>query len=309
MRYAHDTLLSMDVTQGISTRMLVGMTLVVALAAGLGAIAGLFVLSQISSGYPMSPFEAGGVPTPLTGCNVLGIQVHGMIVESRADIPMSDTQLLSLGDGSTYLAAPNYAVANEITDTLRSAASDASIRGLIVDIESGGGGVVAGQEIAAAIRRFGKPTLSVIHEVGASSGYLVAAAASTAYASSDSNVGSIGVTSSYISQVEKNKKDGYAYEQLSIGRFKDMMSPDKPLTAEEKALVMRDLAATREHFVDLITQYRSLDRANVDALADGSTMLGTAALENKLIDRIGSLDDAIQDLENEIGEPVSICWQ
>lgn len=282
----------------------------VALAAAGGAFAATFgaqYIRDMHSASIVNPEQGTFVPAP--GCNVVGVQVHGEIVATRADIPLTDIQPIALSDGSTYLSAPNYAIADEVADTLRLAAADDSIKGLIVDVESPGGGVVSGQEIAAAVRRFGKPSISVIHELGASSGYLVASAASRVYAAADSSVGSIGVTASYLSQVEKDRKDGYAYQQLSIGTYKDMGSPDKPLTDAERGLIMRDLATTREHFVDLVAQYRGLDRAEVDALADGSTMLGASALDNKLIDRIGGYDDALSDLEDQIGEPVSVCWQ
>lgn len=290
--------------QPFSNRKIALIAVLVMFCAAIGAFVAVLGARSL-----LAPARIGYPTAESASCNVLGIQVHGTIVESRADIFVSEMQPMSTSDGSTYLATPNYALANEITDALRAAATNDSIEGLIIDIESPGGGVVAGKEIADAVRRLEKPTISVIHEVGASSGYLVAAAAQTVYADADSSIGSIGVTASYLSQVEKNKKDGYAYEQLSVGRYKDMMDPNKPLTDAERLIVMRDLAESHAHFVDLVAQYRSLERQKVDALADGSTMLGRIALENKLIDRIGGLDDAIADLENELGKPVSICWQ
>jgi ClpP class serine protease len=58
-------------------------------------------------------------------------------------------------------------------------------------------------------------------------------AANTIFANESSTVGSIATTMSFLSQVEKDKKDGYAYVQLSSGQFKDMFSPDKPMTKED----------------------------------------------------------------------------
>jgi signal peptide peptidase SppA len=244
-----------------------------------------------------------------TSCNVLGIQVHGEIVSSRADIPLSDTQPVQQGDGSTQLSAPNYAVANEIEDALRNAAKDDSIKAILVDVDSPGGGVVSGQEIANAIRKSGKYSVSIIHEIGASAGYLSAAAAYKVYAGQDSEVGSIGVTASFLNQYQKDQQDGIVYEQLSSGTYKDTFSPDKPLTADEKALILRDVNESKEDFVQLVAQYRNIPVPEVEKLADGSTMLGKDAVKSKLIDGVGTTWDALDDIQQKIGEPVSLCWQ
>ncbi|MEN9561014.1 MAG: hypothetical protein RIQ56_287 [Candidatus Parcubacteria bacterium] len=242
-------------------------------------------------------------------CNVMGFQVHGEIVQSRASVPPEMMVPIAQSDGSTFLATPNYSIANELVDSIRLAASDETIKGIIIDIDSPGGGVVSGQELADVVRRSGKPSVAVIHELGASAGYLVASAAETVFAGRNSSIGSIGVTMSYLDQVEKNKKDGYTYQVLSSGRFKDSGSPDKTLTQDEKELFMRDVKLAHEHFVDLVSQYRSLPKEEVAKIADGSTVMGDAALSLRLIDQIGNLSDAIIHLENRLGEPVSICWR
>jgi protease-4 len=212
-------------------------------------------------------------------------------------------------DGTTRLVAPNYTVANEIEDMLRDVSTDDGIKAILVDVDSPGGGVVSGQEIANAIRKSGKFSVSVIHEIGASAGYLAAAAANKVFAGRDSEVGSIGVTASYLNQYEKNQREGIKYEQLSSGTYKDTYSPDKPLTADERSLIMRDINMARDHFVTLVSEYRNIPVEDVDKLADGSTMLGDAALNNKLIDNLGTTWEALDALEAEIGEPVSLCWQ
>ncbi len=242
-------------------------------------------------------------------CNVIGIQIHGNIVASRADIPIADTQSVQQSDGTTRLVAPNYTVANEIEDMLRNAATDENIKAVLVDVNSGGGGVVAGDEIALAVRKTGKTSVAVIHEVGASSGYLAAAGAERIFASEDSTVGSIGETASYVSQVEKDKKEGLKYETLSSGPFKDMFSPDKSITDAERALIMRDVKIGHDNFVKLIADYRHQPVEAIQRLADGSTMLGKQALEAHLIDQFGGTWEALDYLEKKVGEPVSICWQ
>jgi len=188
------------------------------------------------------------------------------------------------------------------------ASEDPNIKALLIDIDSGGGGAVAGEEIAMAVKRFGKPSAAVIREMGASSGYFVATAADTIFASEASSVGSIGTTYSYVSQYEKNKKEGYTFESLSSGPYKDMFSADKPLTDDERALIMRDIKIDRDNFVKRVAEYRNQPVEKIDALADGSTMLGQQALENGLIDKIGGTEEALAYLEQAIGEPPVLCY-
>src|SRR5689334_21026697 len=95
----------------------------IVLAAALGSVIASFVFS-----WSLTIFEKhhGGDSTEQTyasgsSCNVLGIQVHGEIVSSRADIPLSDLQAVTQSDGTTQLLAPNYTIADEVEDTLRNA--------------------------------------------------------------------------------------------------------------------------------------------------------------------------------------------
>ncbi len=269
----------------------------IVIASALGSAIAPFLM-QTAAGL-----RAGSSPS----CNVLDLQVYGNIVNTRADIPVSDT--LVLNDSAGTVLTPNYTVATDGEYGLKTAAANPDIKALVIDVDSYGGGSEAGQEMAKAIRAFGKPSVAVIHGGGVSAGYLVAAAADRILALENSTVGSIGATYSFLNQSEKNKKDGIVYEQLSSGPFKDTFSPDKPVTDAERQIITRDLDILRKTFVQQIAAYRRLPVEKVDALADGSTMLGAQALENGLIDAIGGSKEALAHLEEIIGEPVSLCWQ
>ena len=283
--------------EGVSSGRIAFFLGAVVVASAIGSAAAMFGLNHAT----FASLSRGS--EPYFSCNVLGIQVYGAIVTNGASAPFSD-QAIPIDASST----PNYTASNILEDTLRYAKDDAAIKGLFIDVDSGGGSPVAGEEIAKAIRRFGRPSVAVIHEVGASAGYLVASAANTVFASENSNVGSIGVTSSYLSYAEKDKKDGITYEQLSSGPFKDMYSPDKPLTKAERDLIMRDIKISHDIFVNLVAEYRHQPPEKIYALADGSAMMGAQALESGLIDEIGGTQEAIDHLDKTIGEPITICW-
>lgn len=256
--------------------------------------------ASLVANVPMSPSIS-----PL--CNVVALSVHGSIVGSRSEIPVAD--MLSIGDGSGSYLTPNYAIANDIEYYLTSFAADPNVKALLLDVDSGGGDSQAGEEIARAVRAFGKPSVAVIHGMGASSGYLAASAADRVFAFESSTIGSIGATYSFINQYEKNQKDGITYVQLSSGPFKDILSPDKQMTDEERSLVERDLTTLKDAFVRSVAEYRHQPIEKIEALADGSSMLGRLALESGLIDEIGGRPEAVRYLEQQLTEPASLCWQ
>ena len=275
-------------------------------------LGGVIVASVIGSAVSPFVMQAGmsagsGGNDSFSSCNVLDLQIYGNIVNTRADIPVSDAIVLS--DSASTVLTPNYTVATDVEYGLKTAAANPNIKALLVDVDSNGGGSQAGQEIANAIRAFGKPSIAVIHGIGASSGYLVAAATDRIIGLEDSTIGSIGATYSFLNQSEKNKKEGIAYEQLSSGPFKDTFSPDKPLTEAERKIINRDLQILRANFVKQVAGYRKLPVEKIDALADGSTMLGKQAVESGLIDEIGGTKEALAHLEKILGEPVTLCWQ
>jgi len=141
-----------------------------------------------------------------------------------------------------------------------------------------------------------------------SAAYMAASGADEIFASKNSDVGSIGVTMSYLDYVKQNEKEGLTYIPLASGKFKDTGDPDKILTREEKDLLMRDIDIMHQNFVRMVAENRNLEIEKVAQLADGSSMLGEMALENGLIDRIGGMFEVEEFLKNKIGGEVDICW-
>lgn len=114
---------------------------------------------------------------------------------------------------------------------------------------------------------------------------------------------------SYLSNVGKNQKDGFSYEQLSLGKYKDAGSPDKVLTKEEKELLMRDVNIVYKNFIEAVAKNRKLPIDKVQEIADGSSVLGEQAKALGLIDEIGGIDEVEKYLGKIIGEEAEICWE
>jgi protease-4 len=236
--------------------------------------------------YGEEEYSGGG------GCNVSGFEIFGEIAtynymeDSEADISFSS-------DIAYYI------------DELK---NDNSIKGIILEVDSYGGSAVAGEEIAEALKRLDKPSVVVIKDAALSAAYLLASGADAIFASNYSDVGSIGITMSYLDYSESNRREGINYISLSTGKYKDSGDPDKPLSLEEKKLFMRDLNIMHDNFVEAVAENRNLEIEKVRAMADGSSMMGEMALENGLIDRIGGFYEAKEYLKEQIGEEVNVCW-
>jgi len=200
--------------------------------------------------------------------------------------------------------------ADDVLAFLRDAEQDPDIFGVIVRIDSLGGTPVASELIADALKNFSLPTVALIREFGTSGAYLAATGADTIIASPFSDVGGIGITFSYLENWEKNSKEGLRFVSLASGKYKDYGNPDKPLTADERVLLERDLKIYHDQFIKEVAENRNLSVEDISKLADGSSMPGELALQNKLIDATGNQETARAWLAEQLGmgdEEIIFC--
>ncbi len=271
----------------------------IAIASGVGMVAVLVLMvtllgfgwNELSSDF----MQEGPEHVSALDCNVVALDIHGLLSTYR-DSTNSDG---SFGTETT---------SGEITAYLEEAAKDSSIKAILLDIDSPGGYPQAAREMVDALRTSGKPSVAWIRGSGDSAAYWVASAATKIVASPQSDVGSIGVTSSYTDVSEQNKEQGITYNNLSTGVFKDTGSPDKPLTAEERTYLEKQNKIVLEDFIREVAIYRNLTEDAVRALADGSSLLGGQAKEAGLIDILGSKKEALATLREQIKSEPRICW-
>ena len=271
-------------------------------ALGLLVIIVLFVVAALLT---KEDFEGGFMAKDGGDCNVAAIKLQGVLWTYNIATGQADED----GSGQDWLGAGVTQITSEsIVQRIEDADRDDNIKAILLEIDSPGGSVVAAEEIANALKRAQKPAVAVIREMGASAAYWSATGADAIFASANSNVGSIGVTMSYLDSAEKNKKDGLSYNQLSSGKFKDAGSYDRPLSEEEKDLFMRDVKILHENFVKAVSRNRGLEIEKVGEMADGSSMTGQAALDAGLIDKIGDTYAARRYLQGKIGKDAELCW-
>lgn len=253
---------------------------------------------KVLDDFSLSQSDSSDDEEAESNCSVLGLNLHGMIVtyipEGYLDEPDSNKDIIA---------------SEKITHYIEEANDDDDIKAILLEIDSSGGLPVAGEEIAKALKNSKKPSVVVIRQSGLSTAYWAASGANYIFASKNSDIGSIGVTASYLENVNKNNKDGYKFIELSVGKYKDSGNPDRTLSDEEKELIMRDIKIVHQNFIEAISKNRNIPVDDIQKIADGSSVLGDKAKELKLIDDIGNLSDAKKYIEDLIKEKPEFCWE
>jgi len=172
---------------------------------------------------------------------------------------------------------------------------DDGIKAVLLCVDSPGGGVAASQALYQEIKktRERKPVVVSMGSVAASGGYYVACAADSIVAHEGTVTGSIGVLAEYLRTEELFRKIGLDMTVIKAGRFKDVGSPYREMTEEEKAYMGGLLDKVYEQFVRAVSESRGIPVERVRELAEGRLYTGEEAVENGLVDRIGTYDDAL----------------
>jgi len=176
---------------------------------------------------------------------------------------------------------------------------DLLVEAVIVRVNSPGGGVTASDvmyhELRAFRERSKKPVVVCVMDIGASGAYYLALAGDHVVAHPTAVVGGIGVLMQLMNVEGLFGKIGLKGETIKSGEKKDIGSPLRPMTDEERVLLQEIVDSLHTRFVTLITERRSgLDEAAVRELADGRVYTAEEALKLRLIDQIGYLADAAE---------------
>jgi protease-4 len=180
---------------------------------------------------------------------------------------------------------------------------DEKVKGLILTIDSPGGTTVGGEAIFEAVRRIAdkKPVSASVGTLAASAGYMIATASDHIVARRSSIVGSIGVIFQYPQAKELLDKIGVSIDEIKSSPLKAEPSPFHTPPPEAKAAIKELIDDSYNWFVDLVTDRRPLNRAQVLKLADGRIYSGDRGVKEKLIDAIGGEEVAKKWLVTEKG--------
>jgi protease IV len=245
------------------------------------------------------------------GCSVLSVDLTPRIrpLEEETVEGHGDAKIL-LMDVSGFLSdeaptgtltigtpPPRVPMLVRLREELKKAADDPKVRAIVVRINSPGGTVTASdimfRELESFKRARGVPIVASMMDVAASGGYYVALAADTIVAHPTTVTGSIGVIMISLNAEGLMQKVGLAAAAIKSGERKDMGSPFRPLTPEERAIFQSVIDDLHRQFVAKVVDRRGLPAATAATLADGRIYTAEQALAHKLIDRIGYVPDAL----------------
>ncbi len=207
-------------------------------------------------------------------------------------------QAYAQNDGNIGIVEINGMILNskKVIQEIQAFNDNDDIKAIILRVDSPGGGIGPSQEIYREIMKV-KSTKIIITSMGsvaASGGYYIASATNGIVANPGTITGSIGVIMEYVNLMEIAQKIGISPIVIKSGEFKDMGSPLRELKESEKKLFQALVDELHLQFVMDTSKAREIELETMKTLADGRVYTGQKALQLKLIDRLGNLDDAVQ---------------
>jgi protease-4 len=248
----------------------------------------------------------------LAGCSLISLDLTPRIrpleeqtVEGsgRAKILLVDVSGFLSEEGASPglvigAAPPRVPLLVRLREELKKAADDPDVRALVVRVNSPGGTVTAAdimyRELESWKRATKRPVVAVMLDVAASGGYYIALAADTIVAHPTSVTGSIGVIMLSLNAEGLMQKLGLSAATIKSGERKDMGSPFRALTDEERAIFQSVIDGLYAQFLARLVESRKLAPDAARAIADGRIYTARQALERGLVDRIGYMPDAIE---------------
>ncbi len=238
-------------------------------------LGGVFVVSML-----IARVLLGDADVKIAGNRGVGlVEVRGMILDSR-----------------------------ETVRQLRYFLKQDEIRAVVLRVDSPGGVVAPSQEICEEVRKFAarKKIIVSMGSLAASGGYYVSAPATLIYANPGTLTASIGVILKLSNIETLMDRIGIKSHTLKTGKYKDSGSPLRKLSEDDRAMLQSVIDSTHEQFVRAVASGRKLPVQQVRRIADGRILSGEQALALKLVDRLGTLQDAIEEagrLSGIEGEP------
>lgn len=234
---------------------------------------------------------------------IVSLVLAGLLQPPGADMSSGTVAIVRVegtiagGNSGRSLFGGLLADSGAVVKQLQTAAQDADIKAVVLRINSPGGTAAAAQEVAAGIaylQKAGKVVVASLGDVAASGGYWVASACDRIVANPATITGSIGVLMEVSELTELYEQLGIKFETIKSGPHKDMGSPTRPLTDQERRILQGMVDDIYLQFLEAVAAGRALPLAQVQDLADGRTFTGRQAHQLGLVDDLGTFTDAIE---------------
>ncbi|GIU69900.1 MAG: signal peptide peptidase SppA [Candidatus Woesearchaeota archaeon] len=232
------------------------------------------------------------------------------VIDSDDDIYQYNTAIISIRgpitiDPDSGLFSETTTSSTEVIGLIDKTTKNPNVKAIIFEINSPGGSPVATDEIATKIKELKEKnitTVAWVRESGLSGAYWIASATEHIVANRMSVVGSIGVFGSYIEWYGLMNKYNVTYKRLVAGEYKDTGIPYRPLSEKEELYIQTKLDKLHDYFIRAVAENRNMSYSEVKLLATGEIFLGAEAIDNKLVDELGSEKEVLKYVESIIKE-------
>ena len=234
--------------------------------------------------------------------NIMDIESYTTTLKS---VSADNKIAIIYADGEINYTASRNPTASTITpdrfiSALEKASEDNSIKGIVIRVNSPGGSALASDIIYNSIKNIEKPVYISIGSVAASGGYYISTAAKKIFADKNSITGSIGVVSLIPNFKTLSDKVGINMNEINLGKFADLYSLTSPMTDERKEKIYSANFKVYHEFLNRVASGRGMTIEDVEKIAQGKIWLGKEALDNGLIDSLGSLNTTVTTLATDL---------
>lgn len=274
--------------------------------AALGIAVGLFIASTVIN--LLSTVAFSDAENAFTDMFAVSEEMFAEEIIEEGDM-LSKIAVLSIngviqdtGDAESFFESPlyNHRSFMEQLDYVKEADD---VKAIILQVNSPGGGVVESAQIHDKIKEIQKETKKPIYvsmgSMAASGGYYVSAPADKIFASPETLTGSLGVIMQGVNYAGLAEKYGVEFTTIKSGPYKDIMSPSRPMTEDEREILQSMIDNSYEGFVKVISEGRDMSVERVKEIADGRIYDGRQAKQLKLIDGFGYLEDVIENVRKD----------
>ena len=178
-----------------------------------------------------------------------------------------------------------------VAQAIRSLAFNSNYIAVVLLIDSRGGSATAAEEIGRAIDEIDLPVVAFVRGSALSGAYWVAASTDYIVALETSTIGSIGVNTSYLQETDHNQKEGYAYQEIVSGEYKNVGNSYKVLSEKHKKYLQEYTNDIFGVFKDVVMRKRNLSEQDFSKVADGKFFIAKNAVGINLVDKIGGIPE------------------
>lgn len=186
-----------------------------------------------------------------------------------------------------------------VINQIKEAKSNSNVKAILLSVNTPGGGVYETAELYNELKNSGKDVYVSMKKQATSGGYYVSMAAKKIFANTETTTGSLGVIMSFVSAQKYLNDHGIKQETIRSGEQKAIGGLLEDLPESTRKIYQEQNKEAYDRFVKAIAQGRSMSEDEVRKLADGRTYTGTQAVENKLIDKIGTEEDLINFIKED----------